>query len=34
MTVFLRKKCQKMSNLAKKNDKNDVFTSNFINQKH
>ena len=31
--VFLWKKCKKMTNLEK-NEKNDVFTSSFVNEKH
>ena len=32
MAVFLKKK--KKRQILLKNDKNDVFTSNFMNQKH
>ena len=34
MAVFLQKKNAKKLQILLKNDKNDVFTSNFINQKH
>ena len=34
MAVFLQKKNTKKWQILLKNDKNDVFTSNFINQKH